>query len=609
MGNFGSSVKNNKESTLPTIQLSGNEERVGTIISCNASLCKLFGYAKERLIGSNISMLMPGVLAKHHNGCMILSAAREADNNSPIEISIVGLHRNGYVFPAWLKVTTYPDLADGYNVYLGTIEPERSHMSTSTTYLLVDQKQTVVNMSSNALNTLRLSNEVLNQSRVYVPNLVPEAFTEGDRLDEGLYREGKRVKYYLPDFDQMRSRMSRMSMLDTTPLATADKFGSERGKGEALHRSDQCVEVHCKAVEMNMKGVGRVATLLCLQDPQNGHYAKKEADLKPAPTKQKAVFVYDSLCNKFRQDFAGNKGVSEDSGKFRQSTMRVPLKDEVVSTFADPGANVGQLRKLRNSSIYSAMLSACKMDKGPNEQYGNVYDLLASKCENFYGEGVVVYRIAAGGQFDKVDEKDVRHNLQITHDLDGDTPQKRKLANEPALLGKLEIDNKKSLEAAMQKFLNLRMISLSAVGIGLTIIAIIICTVLEFVYFDKQYSELSDQVGVCKYQSRVLPNILYGFSHIQDLSICLEYGYNPGQTRNESLGYPVINLCTESTYNPSLASKQKELTQFYEELDYIDKQYGFPDSDDGTIITLVYPKYSRNVSFPLKDAVRQAFSR
>ncbi len=51
----------------PCIFISGEQEKLSIITSCNMSVCKVFGYSrKSDLIGKDVEVLMPKLYAKVH---------------------------------------------------------------------------------------------------------------------------------------------------------------------------------------------------------------------------------------------------------------------------------------------------------------------------------------------------------------------------------------------------------------------------------------------------------------------------------------------------------------------------------------------------------------
>ena len=51
----------------PCVYISGENEKLGNILQCNASACRIFGYSKrEQIIGHEVEVLMPKIYAKSH---------------------------------------------------------------------------------------------------------------------------------------------------------------------------------------------------------------------------------------------------------------------------------------------------------------------------------------------------------------------------------------------------------------------------------------------------------------------------------------------------------------------------------------------------------------
>ena len=528
---YNEDVIRDKEGALPICQISGNEEHIGKIISCNVSFCKLFGYSKEKLIGCNVNMLMPTIFSRNHNQFIINSAKeREGQEVGHMEHFIVGLHKSGYIFPAWLRISTCAELSDS-SILIGSIETERKHVSGYVAYALLNTENYLINVSSNAIRFLRISNEILAKAKIFMPMLLPDLFKEGV-IDINYFGEGLPVNYYFPDYEKMREEtpapLKSGELCDYQLVEILDDYKN-------IEKSTHFISYNCRAIQFVVKGIGKIGYLLCFENIEEMRSRYKNPDLKSEEPQLYSYFVYDFNTNKYIQNPVNLANGPLDSISINDpsetgNTLSKVYDDDRTLTANNkiPSKKVKKqgLESCNNNknNFYQIILTNYRIDKATKEQYGNLKDILLRKCELDYGEGIVTYRIGPYSEIEKVLDEGTSNLLnERIESSESEDLQRRKILDDTAILAKVDIENKKSLENAIEKFLNVRLIVMAAISISLIVTTIIICDVLKFVFFDQQYNGFTQSLATANVQSKMLPDMLYAYSNVLDIALCNSY--------------------------------------------------------------------------------------
>ena len=123
----------------PCIFISGEQERMSLITSCNMSLCKIFGYThKDDLVGKDVETLMPRLYARVHRRFLEQAVQKPPDAILAKERQVFGKHATGYIFPVWLAIKPVPSLVSGRQ-FAATIKVEKSGINKNVAYLIIDK--------------------------------------------------------------------------------------------------------------------------------------------------------------------------------------------------------------------------------------------------------------------------------------------------------------------------------------------------------------------------------------------------------------------------------------------------------------------------------------
>ncbi|HEY8660173.1 MAG TPA: PAS domain-containing sensor histidine kinase [Hanamia sp.] len=109
----------------------------GLILSVNPSVCSLFGYTAKELCGKNVNMLMPSPYRDHHDEYLQRYQLTGRAHIIGIGREIMGLRKDGDVFPARLAVSEV--IYNDKKLYAGVIHDLRQEKKTE------DQQQQYTN--------------------------------------------------------------------------------------------------------------------------------------------------------------------------------------------------------------------------------------------------------------------------------------------------------------------------------------------------------------------------------------------------------------------------------------------------------------------------------
>jgi hypothetical protein len=94
-------------------------DAVGTIVSTNAAVAKMFGYPAEELLGKNIKILMPEPNRSNHDGHLARYQSTGMTKAIGVGRELEGLTRSGKVFPMDLTITELS--LEGRRMFVGLI--------------------------------------------------------------------------------------------------------------------------------------------------------------------------------------------------------------------------------------------------------------------------------------------------------------------------------------------------------------------------------------------------------------------------------------------------------------------------------------------------------
>ncbi len=127
-------------------------DRDGIIELVNEAVISIFGHSAQELIGQNISLLMPASYAEKHDEYMQLYLEGGVRNVIGIRREVVGLHKNGSVFPIDLHVSEiqYGDRL----AFTGIVRDISDRKKTEEELLNASRRSEIVNRELRSINDI-----------------------------------------------------------------------------------------------------------------------------------------------------------------------------------------------------------------------------------------------------------------------------------------------------------------------------------------------------------------------------------------------------------------------------------------------------------------------
>ncbi|CAD8137448.1 unnamed protein product [Paramecium pentaurelia] len=108
--------KYDQNSDTCIITCSVNIENLGAITNCNNEIQKLLGYKKADLLRSNVSRIMPRILASVHDDFIRNFIQTSQSKVLGIERQVFALNKNGFLVPCSLMIRVLPNLKNGLQI-------------------------------------------------------------------------------------------------------------------------------------------------------------------------------------------------------------------------------------------------------------------------------------------------------------------------------------------------------------------------------------------------------------------------------------------------------------------------------------------------------------
>jgi len=127
--------KYSENSNTCIITCSGNFHDVGIILNANTEVTRILKYQVNDLLGENISMVMPQILADIHDELMKNYFETSKPSSMNREMLVFPMMKSGYILPCSLLVKIFPNLEEGIKVvgFLNSIETESPSSSSPPT--------------------------------------------------------------------------------------------------------------------------------------------------------------------------------------------------------------------------------------------------------------------------------------------------------------------------------------------------------------------------------------------------------------------------------------------------------------------------------------------
>jgi hypothetical protein len=264
--------------STPCMIASGDQGKLGEIIQFNMSLCRVFGYTKTELTNRKINYLMPEIYARSHD--KILQCA--LNNNDDVsgllrsDIFVLGKHKSNYLLPLILQTRMITSVTQGI-LFVGTFKYEKKGLNVY--YMLLDEQLDIVGVSSQCIKALKLSNNLLKNSRVSLQVLAPAIEDKASLEQYNPANSGTILEYYLPETgkEEEAGLYSPERKLSSSNVAQADTLNRKL----RIKSSKESLKFSC------------IISEIILLNESNGYLVRLE------PPEEEKEFVFDKKLERF----------------------------------------------------------------------------------------------------------------------------------------------------------------------------------------------------------------------------------------------------------------------------------------------------------------------
>ncbi len=235
----------------PCVVASGEQGKVGEILQFNMSACRLFGYTKPELTSKKINMLMPELYAKNHDAILqhgIENVEALGLSSSKSDKFVLGRHKSGYLLPLPLQARVVISINQGV-FFVATFKTDKRGLNV--TYLLLNEQQDIVGVSSKAIESLCLTNHILRNYRVSMQTLAP-GLQEKGMAGQYQSKNGGNLEFFQPDLSEAadRDRAGAMSHIGESATTAMEAPGRKL----RVKASKKSVRMNCIMTEVPFAG-------------------------------------------------------------------------------------------------------------------------------------------------------------------------------------------------------------------------------------------------------------------------------------------------------------------------------------------------------------------
>ncbi len=363
----------------PCMVASGEQGKLGEILQFNMSACRLFGYTKLELLGKKVNMLMPDLYAKTHDAVLqhgIENVEALGLNSSKSEKFVLGRHKSGYLLPLPLQARVVISINQGV-FFVATFKSDRKGLNV--TYLLLNEQQDIVGVSSRAIESLNLNNHILRNYRVSIQTLAP-SIQDKTMATQYQSKNGGNIEFFKPDLsgEQQNGAVTTLSKVGESAVQA-----EAPGKKLRIKASKKSVKMNCMMTEVSYAGHanGYIIRLEQIEDMK-----VSLGSLKQDKSQVNFQFAFDPLEMKYIQ-----QNCDEDAQKLIADEMSGYvniMRDRSASSISPMKSDESKDRT--NTSAISGFQEPAKGD-----DISRLQAALEAK-RKAYVEGVETYRLVDG---------------------------------------------------------------------------------------------------------------------------------------------------------------------------------------------------------------------
>lgn len=160
----------------PVVMISGMKKDFCKIVNSNSSASILFGYSKNQILNRKVEMLMPSILAQHHDGFVSNYLGSMEGNLINKERFVLAKHKTGYLFPVIIFVKVVENSSVQALHFIAFFKQEKKLIQEA--FILSTDIGIMLGLSSNCYNIIKIGLNQLNMEKrldSWFPDLTKKA--------------------------------------------------------------------------------------------------------------------------------------------------------------------------------------------------------------------------------------------------------------------------------------------------------------------------------------------------------------------------------------------------------------------------------------------------
>ena len=472
----------------PCMVANGEQGKLGEILQFNMAVCRIFGYTKAELSGRKITSLMPDMYARVHDKILQRCINSNEDINvaGAKDIFVLSRHKSGYLMPIFLQARMMSSVTHG-TLFVATLKPEKKGLNVC--YLLLNEQQDVVGVSSRCISTLKLSSRLLKNSRVSFQTLAPSI---QDKSMMSLYnasKSGGMLDFYLPDatLEEDNEQQSASHLQKSELITESMQHLESPAKKLRVKASKEVLHLTCVISEIVLMSevCGYVVRLESVDDGKDFAFASKVEKLPKYPNIQ---FAFDPIEMKYIQQDClddAQKRIAEETSAY-VNIMRDRSHSSATPVKSDEGQN-----RLDTSMISSIV--------GPADEITRMKQGLLKRKD--FGNGVKTKRLVDGDEV-MIDTVNCRlMEKQMEDDQEEEEAKRREGKNEDKKddIFQSSLKSKKAFNAALnEKSVPSSINKLKKTGY-IIVLAVIALASTEFGLILTEFNDIEDNIDMVKH--------------------------------------------------------------------------------------------------------------
>ncbi len=508
----------------PCMVASGEQGKLGEILQFNMAVCRIFGYTKAELSGRKISSLMPDMYARVHDKILqrCINSNEDTTTAGAKDIFILARHKSGYLMPLFLQARMMSSVTHG-TLFVATMKLEKKGLSVC--YLLLNEQQDVVAVSSRCISTLKLTSRLLKNSRVSFQTLAPSTQDKNVMSQYSASKSGGLLDFFLPDatLEEDNEQQSASHLQKSEIISESVQHVESPAKKLRVKASKDVLHLTCVISEIVLMGEvsGYVVRLEPADEGKDFAFASKVEKLPKYPNVQ---FAFDPIEMKYIQQDClddAQKRIADETSAY-VNIMRDRSHSSASPAKSDDTTQQNRLDTSMISSVIAPVDDVTRMQQS----------LLKRKA---YGDGIKTKRLVDG---DEVYIEGVKCRL-IEKQLEEDQEQEDAKRHEGKSEDKKDdifqnsLKSKKAFNAALnEKSVPSSINKLKKTGY-IIVLAIVALASTEFGLILTEFNDIGDNINMVKY-SRMRISIQMKLAFYINKMVLMVRTANPRVTENAS---------------------------------------------------------------------------